>query len=405
VVVIGMRKFMLMVAAVGLFYQAGLGAETPGYEIWVTNQHFDKIQIIAGKTLTLIKEIALDTDGQDATSKPHMILFSPDYKYAYVAALGANKLVIIDTAEGKIAAEIPTGQSPHAAVPSPDGKRVYVANMGDDTLTEILTDTATGKFELGRTINIRDGPDPEGVKDRPTCLMFTADSKKAYVTNGGDPNAEDPIMTGSISIIDVEKGEELADKRIEPIGKNACGLRLSPDGQSMYVDIGAPVNKLLVIDVNTDKVIKEKAIEQQDPHGIAISADGKYLWIVNRLSNSVTVLEPQTDEVEVISDIGDKPDLAEFTPDGQFLVVTLRGEHPSTGDPHALAGKEAGISVINTATKEVRKMPLPGGDPHGLAIRPVVEKPTLPPLVSGGFPWALLAGLVIALIIALGVTR
>jgi len=47
-------------------------------------------------------------------------------------------------------------------------------------------------------------------------------------------------------------------------------------------------------------------------------------------------------------------------------------------------------------------MPLPGGDPHGLAIRPVVEKPRL---FSGGFPWALLAGLVIALIIALGVTR
>lgn len=394
---------MLVLAAVGLFYQAGFGAETPGYEIWVTNQYFDKIQIIDGKTLTLIKEIALDADGQDATSKPHMILFSPDYKYAYVAALGADKVVIIETVTYKIVAEIPTGKSPHAAVPSHDGKRVYVANVGDDTITEILTDTSAGKFELGKTINVRDGPNPEGLQDRPTCLMFTADSKKAYVTNAGDPNAADPIMTGSISIIDVEKGEELADKRIEPVGKNACGLRLSPDGEFMYVDVGAPVNKLLVIDTSTDKIVKEKALGQQDPHGIAISANGEHIWIVNRLSNSVIVLEPETDEVEIIADIGDKPDLAEFTPDGQFLVVTLRGEQPATGDPHALAGKEAGISVINTATKEVRKMPLPGGDPHGLAIRPVVEKP--PPLFTGGFPWVLLAGLVIALIIALGVAR
>ncbi|MGI0089611.1 MAG: YncE family protein, partial [Nitrosopumilaceae archaeon] len=122
-------------------------AELSDYEIWVTNQGLDKIQILKikdGETLESVAEIEIDGDGKPATSKPHMIFFDSATKYAYVANVGAGAVTIIDVSKREIVTTIPTGNGAHAAVPSPDDKRVYVVNMRDATITEILTDTEKG---------------------------------------------------------------------------------------------------------------------------------------------------------------------------------------------------------------------------------------------------------------------
>lgn len=151
------------------------------YEIWVANQGLDKIQIVDGVSFTVSSEIEVDTDGKPATSKPHMILFSPDYKHAYVANVGAapktNNILVIRTADRKVIATLPAGPTTHAVTPSPDGKRALATSVGSDTLVEVLTDGSKESFLIGREIPVGDGP--RGVKDRPICLFFSADSKKA----------------------------------------------------------------------------------------------------------------------------------------------------------------------------------------------------------------------------------
>jgi YVTN family beta-propeller protein len=344
--------------------------QNKGYEVWVANQGLDKIQILEGDTLKIASEINADDDGKPATSKPHMILFSPDYKYAYVTNVGAapktNNILVIRAADRKIVATLPSGPTTHAVTPSPDGKRAFATSVGNDSLIEILTDTSKESFKVGREITVGDGPG--GAKDRPICAFFSPDSQKAYVTNGGDTAAVDPLSTGSVSVIDVASGKQT--KQFSGVGQEACGLALSKDGNKIYINVGGFVNSYWVIDVKTDAVVKQGNTAGTDSHGIRLTMDGKELWLANRLSNSIAILDTASDKIIArIPDAGDRPDLIDISPDGGLAFVTLRGQ-AVTKTIHDVSGKEPGLAVFAVKErKRIRHVPLEG-DPHGIAVRP-----------------------------------
>ncbi len=358
-------------------------AELSDYEVWVTNQGLDKIQILKirdSETLEPVAEIEIDGDGKPASSKPHMIFFDSATKYAYVANVGAGAVTIIDVSKREIVTTIPTGNGAHAAVPSPDDKRVYVVNMRDATITEILTDTEKGIFTVGRTIKVSEM--------MPLCAVFTNDSKKAYISAMGNLTASDPMSTGLMSIIDVESGKEI--KTIGPLGKNGCGLFLSEDGSKLFANVGTPVNKYYVIDTSTDEIISSASLTGNDAHGVYVVNDE--VWILNRQSNSVDIIDADSYSIlSTLSDLPDKPDLLYLSPDEKLLFMTLRGE-AVTGDPHALSGIEPGVAIIDVAQKEViTKMNL-GGDAHGIAVTPEFPLALLP-FVAGFVGLMLVLGL------------
>ncbi len=349
--------FLAMTTGVMAWQTASAQAE--GFEIWVANQGLDKVQVLDGRTFQIIAEMELDQDGQPATSKPHMLLFSPNYRYAYVANVGTGTVTIIDAKTQKIVAQIPTGKGAHAPVPSPNGQRVFVANPGDNTVTEILTDTRRGIFQVGRTI-------PTGT--RPICLMFTADSKKAYVSLGGDPKAEDLTKTGGIEVIDVDQGKVV--KRFENTGKNGCGVIRSKDGRKMFANVGEPIDKWMAFDTKTDEMLHVGSTEVKDAHAMWISPNGKELWIFGRQENQVAIFSTATYAKMGTFSVGDRPDIADATPDGKLLFAALRGQ-AVTGDPHAHSGSTAGVAVIEVANKKQVQTISLAGDPHGLAVRPL----------------------------------
>jgi hypothetical protein len=68
------------------------------------------------------------------------------------------------------------------------------------------------------------------------------------------------------------------------------------------------------------------------------------------------------------------PDLVDFSPDGEYIYVTLRGPNPATSGAHATPGFPPGVVVIDFSTGEtVQVVELPGNqqqqDPHGIAVR------------------------------------
>lgn len=339
-------------------------AELSDYEIWVTNQGLDKIQILKiknGETLESVAEIEFEEG-----SKPHMIFFDSGTKYAYVANVGSGTVTIIDVSQREIVTTIPTGNGAHAAVPSPDDKRVYVVNMRDATITEILTDIEKGTFTVGRTIKVSEM--------MPLCAVFTNDSKKAYISAMGNLTASDPMSTGMMSVIDVESGTEV--KTIGPLGKNGCGLFLSEDGSKLFANVGTPINKYYIIDTATDEIISSASLTGNDAHGVYVINDE--VWMINRQSNSIDIIDADNYSIlSTLSEVPDKPDLLYLSPDKKLFFMTLRGQ-AVTGDPHALSGIEPGVAVIDVAQKKViTKMNL-GGDAHGIAVTPEFPLALLP---------------------------
>ncbi len=76
------------------------------------------------------------------------------------------------------------------------------------------------------------------------------------------------------------------------------------------------------------------------------------------------------------------PDLADVSPDGRHLFVSLRGPNPLSGDPHASTGSTPGLAVISVTEQGTngvlqRVVPIHNldadgverADTHGIRVR------------------------------------
>src|SRR5262249_15489377 len=91
---------------------------------------------------------------------------------------------------------------------------------------------------------------------------------------------------------------------------------------------------------------------------IAISPDDRFVWVVNRDNNSVSVLGVGNDVNQRVAEIpvGVEPRNIAITPDGRKVYVT-----------NMVSGT---VSVINTHSGRVFRVILVGTEPYGVAVTP-----------------------------------
>jgi YVTN family beta-propeller protein len=102
-----------------------------------------------------------------------------------------------------------------------------------------------------------------------------------------------------------------------------------------------------------------------DPMGVAVSPDGRFAYVTNTVSSSVSVIETGTNSVTATIPVGDVPSTVAFTPDGRFAYVTSTCGHDrasicATGD----------VAVIDTGSYAVLAIITVGERPEGIAITP-----------------------------------
>ena len=84
-------------------------------------------------------------------AQPTDVRFTPDGSKAYVAALGSNKVGVLDGNTAAVTGRIPVGQGPVGLAMAADGQRLYVYNRFDNTISIVATasDQVTGTVSLG----------------------------------------------------------------------------------------------------------------------------------------------------------------------------------------------------------------------------------------------------------------
>jgi YVTN family beta-propeller protein len=144
---------------------------------------------------------------------------------------------------------------------------------------------------------------------------------------------------------------------------------MSSDNRFVYVSCQKS-NEVRVVDRGTRSVVATIGVGQW-PLIIAISPDDRYVYTANRNSNDVTVIRTSDNTVAAtIPDVGPQPHGIALTTDGRYAYVACENvislippHHPTTGS------KRPGfVSVIDLTTKTVVKQIEVGAFASGIAV-------------------------------------
>jgi YVTN family beta-propeller protein len=151
----------------------------------------------------------------------------------------------------------------------------------------------------------------------PFYLQVSEDNTRAYVTNIGNR---------SVSVLDLEHNIKLADVEV---GKNPEGLAL---GDGLLYVVNSDDDTISVINTETLEVIDILDLREDplDPPGITptdikLSADGQTLYVVAAGENAVYLLDSASGDLLGAIPTAFYPTEIELTSDGQMLVVNAKG--------------------------------------------------------------------------------
>ena len=150
-----------------------------------------------------------------------------------------------------------------------------------------------------------------------------------------------------------------------PAGKRPRGVRLSPDGKTLFVAVsGSPkggpgvdesklpppdrrADGVAVIDVATLKPVRTLP-GGNDPEAFAVSNDGKTVYVSNEDAGTVSVLDVETGKVIDTVKVGEEPEGVTMRPDGKAVYVTSE----ATGSVAVIdVGQNRVVATIHTGKR------------------------------------------------------
>ncbi len=261
-------------------------------------------------------------------------------------------------------AQIPVSDLPLNMVLSDDGRYLLVTTNGAGDQTINVIDLLRGRS--AQTVS---------VKKSWLGLAFAPDGKRFFVS-GGDDNevmifdfaGGRAAQAGKI-ILGSADYHRLGDKerneaRRKGLGEFAfpAGVAVTPDGKRLYVAENL-THRVAVVDLATRKVITKIAVGEY-PYDCEVARDGKRVYVSNWGSRSVAVIDTAVNQVVNNIPVGDHPNDLELTRDGKTLYVANANSNTvSVVDTEQL--KE--IEAISTALHP--KSPI-GSAPNAVALSP-----------------------------------
>lgn len=280
--------------------------------------------------------------------------FAADRKI-YVANEGAGTVSVIDGSTFQVSRSIAVGAGAHNVQVAPDGQRVWVTNNG--TPQPAATGMAHHGMSAAEHGTMADAGEVWAIDTHtdevvakvvvgkhPAHVVVSADSRWAYVTNGGD---------NTLSVVDATS-RKVVDTI--PTGEFPHGIRLSPDGKQAYVANlkGATVS---VIDTESRKEIGRIPVGK-GPAQVGFTPNGRLAFVSLSQEASVAVIDPVGRKVIRKVRVGEVPIQLYATPDNRFLFVANQGSRKSPGNT---------VSVIDLSTFSTQRIRT-GSGAHGVVV-------------------------------------
>ena len=267
--------------------------------LYVDNSLGDDISVIDLGSLKVVETIKVG-------NQPHALCAPADGRRLFTTIESENNLKTIDTATGKVVDTIPVTGKPNECAATPDGRYVGVP--------------------------IRDGDSVDVVDTLRKAVVKVLPVKTPHnCFNSGNPHDLYVSSMGSneIDVIDLTKMDYSA--RI-PTGGIPRPYAVSNDEKTIYTALTG-LHGFAVSDIPSRKVVERVELPPAPPlncplevntptHGLALTPDGKELWVTSLADGGVYVYNLATKKTSPMIHVGKCPNWVAFSPDGKYCAVS-----------------------------------------------------------------------------------
>ena len=318
-----------------------------------------------------------------------------------VVRKSADALDFVDPGSGLRLATVELGHAPHEVSVAPDGRRAAVSNYGT-------------RERPGSTLSIVDLEQPREIlridlrpHTRPHGVDWFAPDRIAVTTEGSqhllvvDPDASRIVLavptaqevshmvavaanatrafvanigSGSTTAIDLAAGRRLRDI---PTGKGSEAIALSPDGRELWVG-AREVDQVVIVDTDSLEIEATLAVPGI-PIRIALAPDGHTAFVTCAGTGELVAIDTATRrararakiDVPMATDAAQRP-YARLSA-GSVLPVGLLVSRDGRSVYVAATMGDA-IAHFDAATVALQQTTPVGGEPDGLGLTPVLPR-------------------------------
>jgi YVTN family beta-propeller protein len=331
-------------------------------KFFITNQASDLVAVVNSKTRLIVRLIPVGGRSTQLDA-PHYVSLSHDNKFFYVSLIQEGYLekydVNVDYPFNK-SGRIPVGLNPAHIEISPDNQTGFVSNFDASGTQRSVRKFATSPLQVIDTLsNVR--------MTAPHGMALSSDGNILYVAS----QIGEYIFRITTSDFEIESSSPV-DPSVPPTG-NGTGqfgpyqIVLSPDNSKLFISL-REAGKVGVYDAQT---LTRLALIQVGtrPLLMKFTNDGQYLFVCNRNSNDVTVINSATmTVVSTVPNVGIQPHGVDFTTDGNYAIIACEtqagfdGHHPQTGSFKTGVSR---IIKVNNFTLEDTRLQM-GSFPAGI---------------------------------------
>lgn len=288
--------------ALTLTIPVSLGAQD--YRLYVGNSEDESVSVIDLNSLKVVNDISI------GATLIHGLAVRPDGRVLFVTVESDHTLRIVDTITGDIKAKIKLTGRPNECAVTPDGKYVAVPIRDGDSVD--IVDVMQQK--VVKVLPIKE----------PHNAVSAGSNRYMFVSSMG---------SNAVNVIDLKT---MSFSAIVPAGGRPRPYVISSDGKTMYVAVSY-LHGFDIVDVPAKKVLERvemparhtgppppRKFETPDTytHGLALTPDGKELWVTSLLDNCIYIYDLQSKKFIGHLATGDGPNWIVFSPDGKYGCVS-----------------------------------------------------------------------------------
>jgi YVTN family beta-propeller protein len=355
-----------------------------GENAYVSNQWSDYISVIDLGTSKVI-------DSLNTGNGPAGLAISSNGQYLYVVNSFSSDISIIDIGSKKELKRLTAGNNPTGICISPKGKSIYVTSrraliasyeiplVSELTLADDNTRKVTDRLDIESAYMMEN-------------IAFTPSGDLAIMTLIRPKNLIPSIqvergwmMTHGIGIIEQKENGRVVQLLLdEPNAyySDPFDIEITPDGKKAFIS-NAGVDRITVVDIdsiryllnNTDpellmsycnnlgvssRYVLKRIKTGANPKGLALSPDGKLLYVAEQLEDRIAVINTESLETVNTIDLGGPKRItvarkgrrllnnAGHTFQNQYACYTCHPDTHEDGLVYNMASKDMGRNVTNT---------------------------------------------------------